>query len=126
MSVRKELDDYLAAMTEAGEKGDPTYHWLFLHGFKHALEMVDAYWSGDQPVSSQPERPNIESIHRPSPPPAAVPLPRGIDTDAYAKALEADRILREEICNRSDDGDAPMELSERTKTIISTHGWLAS
>ncbi|GAW49700.1 MULTISPECIES: LysM peptidoglycan-binding domain-containing protein [unclassified Nocardioides] len=40
--------------------------------------------------------------------------------------LEADRILREEICNRSDDGDAPMELSERTKTIISTHGWLAS
>ncbi|MCR1785612.1 LysM peptidoglycan-binding domain-containing protein [Nocardioides carbamazepini] len=40
--------------------------------------------------------------------------------------LEADRILREEICNRSDDGDAPLELSERTKTIISTHGWLAS
>ncbi len=40
--------------------------------------------------------------------------------------LEADRILREEICNRSDDGDAPMELSERTKTIIRTHGWLAS
>lgn len=88
MSVRKELDDYLAAMTEAGEKGDPTYHWLFLHGFKHALEMVDAYWSGDQPVSSQPERPNIESIHRPTPPPAAVPLPRGVDTDAYAKALK--------------------------------------
>ncbi|MEZ0580214.1 LysM peptidoglycan-binding domain-containing protein [Nocardioides sp. MH1] len=40
--------------------------------------------------------------------------------------LEADRILREEICNRSDDVDAPMELSERTKTVISTHGWLAS
>jgi hypothetical protein len=40
--------------------------------------------------------------------------------------LEADRILREEICNRSDDGDAPMELSERTKTIIRNHGWLAS
>ena len=40
--------------------------------------------------------------------------------------VEADRILREEICNRSDDGEAPMELSERTKTIISTHGWLAS
>ena len=37
-----------------------------------------------------------------------------------------DRILREEICSRSDDGDAPMELSERTKTIIRTHGWLAS
>lgn len=45
---------------------------------------------------------------------------------AEGDLLEADRILREEICNRSDDGDAPMELSERTKTIISTHGWLAS
>ncbi|MBS42759.1 MAG: hypothetical protein CMH83_06255, partial [Nocardioides sp.] len=45
---------------------------------------------------------------------------------AEGDQLEADRILREEICNRSDDGDAPMELSERTKTIIRTHGWLAS
>jgi len=45
---------------------------------------------------------------------------------AEGDQLEADRILREEICNRSDDGDAPIELSERTKTIISTHGWLAS
>lgn len=45
---------------------------------------------------------------------------------AEGDQLEADRILREEICNRSDDGDAPMELSERTKTIISAHGWLAS
>lgn len=45
---------------------------------------------------------------------------------AEGDKLEADRILREEICNRSDDGDAPMELSERTKTIIRTHGWLAS
>ncbi|HET7735849.1 MAG TPA: LysM peptidoglycan-binding domain-containing protein [Nocardioidaceae bacterium] len=45
---------------------------------------------------------------------------------AEGDELGADRILREEICNRSDDGDAPMELSERTKTIIRTHGWLAS
>ncbi|MGK2876401.1 MAG: LysM peptidoglycan-binding domain-containing protein [Nocardioides sp.] len=45
---------------------------------------------------------------------------------AEGDQLEADRILRDEICNRSDDGDAPMELSERTKTIIRTHGWLAS
>jgi LysM repeat protein len=45
---------------------------------------------------------------------------------AEGDQLEADRILREEICNRSDDGDAPMELSERTKAIIRTHGWLAS
>ncbi|GAB2446121.1 hypothetical protein GCM10027062_29150 [Nocardioides hungaricus] len=45
---------------------------------------------------------------------------------AEGDQLEAERILREDICNRSDDGDAPMELSERTKTIIRTHGWLAS
>ena len=45
---------------------------------------------------------------------------------AEGDELGADRLLREEICNRSDDGDAPMELSERTKTIIRTHGWLAS
>lgn len=45
---------------------------------------------------------------------------------AEGDQLEADRILREEICNRSDDGDAPLELTERTKTIISNHGWLAS
>jgi LysM repeat protein len=47
-------------------------------------------------------------------------------TKAEGNEFEAERILREEICNRSDDGDAPMELSERTRTIISTHGWLAS
>ncbi len=47
-------------------------------------------------------------------------------TKAEGDQFEAERILREEVCNRSDDGEAPMELSERTKTIISTHGWLAS
>ena len=47
-------------------------------------------------------------------------------TKAEGNEFEAERILREEVCNRSDDGDAPMELSERTRTIISTHGWLAS
>ena len=47
-------------------------------------------------------------------------------TQAEGNEFEAERILREEVCNRPDDGDAPMELSERTKTIISTHGWLAS
>ena len=45
---------------------------------------------------------------------------------AEGDQLEADRIMREEICNRSDDGEAPTELSERTKTIVSTHRWLAS
>jgi len=47
-------------------------------------------------------------------------------TKAEGDQFEAERILREEVCNRTDDGEAPMELSERTKTIISTHGWLAS
>jgi hypothetical protein len=47
-------------------------------------------------------------------------------TKAEGNEFEAERILREEVCNRSDDGDAPMELSERTRTIIRTHGWLAS
>jgi nucleoid-associated protein YgaU len=47
-------------------------------------------------------------------------------TKAEGDQLEADRILREEVCNRSDDGEAPMELSDRTRTIIRKHGWLAS
>lgn len=38
---------------------------------------------------------------------------------------EAQRILRDEVCNRSDDGDAPTDLSDRTKTIIDNHRWLA-
>lgn len=53
-------------------------------------------------------------------------LARALVMKAEGDQLEAERILREEICNRSDDGDAPLELSERTKTIISAHGWLAS
>ncbi|MEJ7832474.1 MAG: LysM peptidoglycan-binding domain-containing protein [Nocardioides sp.] len=39
---------------------------------------------------------------------------------------EADRILRDEVCNRSDDGQAPLDLSERTASIIRTHDWLAT
>lgn len=49
-----------------------------------------------------------------------------------ARILEAEgnrdgaaRIVRDEICNRSDDADAPPELSERTQAIIRTHQWLA-
>jgi len=37
---------------------------------------------------------------------------------------EAERILREDVCDRSDDGEAPMELSERTESIIGSHDWL--
>jgi len=43
---------------------------------------------------------------------------------AEGHAREAQRILREDVCDRSDDGEAPMELSERTETIIRSHDWL--
>jgi nucleoid-associated protein YgaU len=46
--------------------------------------------------------------------------------EAEGDRREAERILREEICNRSDDGDAPTELSERTEKIIRAHQWLAT
>src|ERR1019366_4535279 len=39
-------------------------------------------------------------------------------------AREAQRILREDVCDRSDDGEAPMELPERTESIIRSHDWL--
>jgi len=47
-------------------------------------------------------------------------------TAAEGDHREAQRILREEVCNRSDDGGAPTELSERTQAIIRNHEWLAS
>jgi hypothetical protein len=31
---------------------------------------------------------------------------------------EADRYLREEICNRSDDGEAPDDLPQRTQALV--------
>ena len=43
---------------------------------------------------------------------------------AEGHAREAERILREEVCDRSDDGEAPMELSVRTESIIRSHDWL--
>ena len=47
-------------------------------------------------------------------------------TEAEGDHREAERILRDEVCNRSDDGGAPTELSERTQAIIRNHEWLAS
>jgi len=43
---------------------------------------------------------------------------------AEGHAREAQRILREDVCDRSDDGEAPMELPERTESIIRSHDWL--
>ncbi|MFC8501028.1 LysM peptidoglycan-binding domain-containing protein [Pedococcus sp. NPDC057267] len=43
--------------------------------------------------------------------------------DAEGHPSEAGRILRDEVCNRTDDEDAPPELSERTQRIITTRDW---
>jgi uncharacterized membrane-anchored protein len=43
---------------------------------------------------------------------------------AEGHASQAERILREDVCDRSDDGQAPLELSERTENIIASHDWL--
>ncbi|CCH75953.1 putative membrane protein [Nostocoides japonicum T1-X7] len=43
--------------------------------------------------------------------------------DAEGHPSEADRILRDEVCNRTDDDDAPPELSDRTKQVIATRDW---
>jgi LysM repeat protein len=54
-------------------------------------------------------------------------IPR-LDLAAIAAAAghrqEAARILRDEVCNRSDDGQPPLELSERTEQILVTRNWL--
>lgn len=43
---------------------------------------------------------------------------------AEGRFHDADRILRQDVCNRSDDGQAPTELSERTARIVASHSWL--
>jgi LysM repeat protein len=54
-------------------------------------------------------------------------IPR-LDLAAIAAAAghrqEAARILRDEVCNRSEDGQPPLELSERTEQILTAHDWL--
>ena len=54
-------------------------------------------------------------------------IPR-LDLAAVAAAeghdAEAERMLRREVVNRSDDGLPPIELSERTETIIRNRNWL--
>lgn len=39
---------------------------------------------------------------------------------------EAERILREEVCNRSDNGHAPLDLTARANAILSNRDWLAT
>jgi hypothetical protein len=55
-------------------------------------------------------------------------IPR-LDLAAVATAEghlhEAARIVRDDICNRSDDGLPPTELPERTERIIRARAWLS-
>ena len=39
---------------------------------------------------------------------------------------EAERILRDEVCNRTDDGRAPLDLTARAEAILRNHDWLAT
>ncbi|WP_404352215.1 LysM peptidoglycan-binding domain-containing protein [Phycicoccus jejuensis] len=43
--------------------------------------------------------------------------------DAEGDHAEADRILREDVCNRTDDDDAPPEISDRTRRIVAARAW---
>ena len=44
--------------------------------------------------------------------------------DAQGNHADAERIVREDVCNRTDDGEAPTELPERTELIIDARRWL--
>jgi len=43
---------------------------------------------------------------------------------AEGRFAEADRILRSEVCQRSDEDGAYLDLTERAARIIQGHGWL--
>jgi hypothetical protein len=47
-------------------------------------------------------------------------------TEAEGEGTEAMRVLLEDVCNRAEDGEAPLDLPERTREIIRNHQWLAS
>ena len=56
-----------------------------------------------------------------------LPVP-GVDLAMIAAGRhcqEAARILREEVCNRSEDGNLPLEVSERTEQILAACDWLS-
>ena len=47
-------------------------------------------------------------------------------TEAEGNNTEAMRILLEDVCNRAEDGDGPLDLPERTQEIIRNHQWIAN
>jgi hypothetical protein len=46
--------------------------------------------------------------------------------EARGSKAAAERLLRDEVCNRDDDGNGPMELSERTEQIRRRRAWLSA
>ena len=38
--------------------------------------------------------------------------------------VRAERILRDDVSNRADDGDAPDDLAERTAALVASPPWL--
>jgi hypothetical protein len=45
--------------------------------------------------------------------------------EAEGHVEEAEAYLRDEVCNRSEDGGAPEDLSERTQAILRRREWLS-
>jgi hypothetical protein len=46
--------------------------------------------------------------------------------EARGSKAAAERLLREEVCNRDDDGNGPLDLSERTEQIRRRREWLSA
>lgn len=46
-------------------------------------------------------------------------------SEAEGHLGEAEDYLREQVCNRSEDGGAPEDLSERTRAILRQREWLS-
>ena len=86
-------------------------HLVTVHAL-HAGDLRQARWAAETAVTAAPheEIPRLDLV--------AV-------TAAEGRAAEARRILLEEVCNRSDDGQAPPDLPPRTVEIIDAAGWLA-
>jgi hypothetical protein len=50
---------------------------------------------------------------------------RGVDLATIAAAAGGRPDPSDEVCNRSDDGKPPLELSERTEQILASRDWLS-
>jgi hypothetical protein len=58
---------------------------------------------------------------------AEVPrLDKAAVLEARGQKEAAERLLRDEVCNRDDDGNGPMDLSERTEQIRRRREWLSA